>query len=429
MDTNRFKEEIQQGEDMFQNGEIREALNMFESVLENDPDNIAALNDKGVALNKLGRFQEAIQTFSEVVSKDNRNANAVFNLISNYFAVGNWKGAEDIFVQYAHCLSPHNAEMIKKDLEKIRSYKNNIPASPDKLIIEAFDYTQFQSRVNDVLHRTIFFIVGPPKSGSTWLQHLLDGHPEICCMGESHLSDKLAPFLEEALNRYNKEIVQANLNINRRHGYPQFAKENLEYLVVTSIGLLLGNLVNLSMVKCIGEKTPDHIRAMPLLARLFPSAKFIHIIRDGRDVTVSGWFHNLRVNPSSFKRRFTDFRSYVELCARDWVSEIQQARSFGKTYPDRYIELHYEKLHTDPDPIIRQMLNFLDVDSSTQMVERCREAGSFKKLSQGRERGQEDESSFFRKGTVGDWKNHFDQSSLDAFMQYGGALLRELGYK
>ncbi len=50
MGTNRFKEETQQGEDLFQNGEIREALNMFESVLEKNPDNIAALNNKGVAL-------------------------------------------------------------------------------------------------------------------------------------------------------------------------------------------------------------------------------------------------------------------------------------------------------------------------------------------------------------------------------------------
>ena len=120
MDTSRFKEEIQQGEDLFQNGEIRKALNMFEAVLEKDPDNIAALNDKGVALNELGRFQEAIQTFSEVVSKDNRNANAVFNLISNYFAAGNRKGVEDIFVQYAHCLSPHDARMIRNDLENVR---------------------------------------------------------------------------------------------------------------------------------------------------------------------------------------------------------------------------------------------------------------------------------------------------------------------
>ena len=76
-----------------------------------------------------------------------------------------------------------------------------------------------------------------------------------------------------------------------------------------------------------------------------------------------------------------------------------------------------------------EMLEFLGVESSSAMVEQCCHAGSFEKLSCGRIRGHEDRNAFFRKGIIGDWKNHFDQACLDSFMQYGGDLMRELGYE
>ena len=75
------------------------------------------------------------------------------------------------------------------------------------------------------------------------------------------------------------------------------------------------------------------------------------------------------------------------------------------------------------------MLEFLGVGTDEECVTRCLEGGSFEKLARGRRCGEEDRASFFRKGVVGDWKNHLDESALACFMQHGGTLLRELGYE
>jgi hypothetical protein len=57
------------------------------------------------------------------------------------------------------------------------------------------------------------------------------------------------------------------------------------------------------------------------------------------------------------------------------------------------------------------------------------EAASFERLSKGRERGQEDPSSFFRKGVAGDWRSVFTEKDRRVFKEEAGQLLVRLGYE
>jgi hypothetical protein len=291
-----------------------------------------------------------------------------------------------------------------------------------------FDYQSIQGRINAFLEKEIFFIVGCPKSGTTWLQHILNGHPEIWCGGEAHLSNRLAPVLTQATNYYNEWIAHKNKTLNKTDKYPQFTAETLDYLVVTSIAVLLQGWVDKPGVRCIGEKTPDHIHSLEWFARLFPRAKFIHIMRDGRDAVVSAWFHFPSLNPD-FHKQFPTLKTYVEGFAVNWVQSVQSGRHFGRMHPARYAEIKYEDLHRHPDDNIRRLLGFLGVSDDPAMVGACRAAGEFKKLSRGREPGQEQRGSHFRKGTVGDWASHLDADCLRIFYQKAGSLLSELGYE
>ena len=142
--SDKLRAEIEQGEHLFQNGKLDKALKVFEAVLEKEPNNVAALNDKGVTLNSLGRYREAIQTFLGVLQKDKINSNAVFNLISNYFAVDEWGEAENILSKHGHCLEPSDVGKIKIDLEKFKSGlgKNIIDSTDIVKGVTEFDYGQ-----------------------------------------------------------------------------------------------------------------------------------------------------------------------------------------------------------------------------------------------------------------------------------------------
>lgn len=272
-----------------------------------------------------------------------------------------------------------------------------------------------------VLDKQIFFVVGCQKSGTTWVQHLLDGHPEICCKGEAYFGPVLLPALQQALDFYSGRQKLEELG--------RFDSEALVQVFTAAVALQFHRWADSQPVRCIGEKTPEHAMCLGPLNAAFPDAKIIHVIRDGRDVTVSGWFHNLRQKKETFQQRFPTMAAYAEyLLQNHWIPYIQQARLFGRTFPDRYLELRYEDLSADCSAGVARMLDFLGVDTSDASVRACCEAGSFRRLAGGRENGVEDKSSFFRKGVVGDWREHFDEKVLQVFARIGGPLMQELGY-
>jgi hypothetical protein len=93
-----------------------------------------------------------------------------------------------------------------------------------------------------------------------------------------------------------------------------------------------------------------------------------------------------------------------------------------------YTEVRYEGLLHRPGVEIGRLLEFLGVDPAEETARRCVEAASFEKLSRGRKRGEEDPSSFFRKGVAGDWKNTFTRRDREIFDVEAGELLTRLGY-
>lgn len=276
-------------------------------------------------------------------------------------------------------------------------------------------------RIEQLLSKQVFFIVGCQKSGTTWVQRLLDGHRDIRCHGEGYFGPVLMPLLQQAIQAYNQRQKAGEEGL--------FTDSDLRELLRTAVGLSFVRWVGDSDVQAIGEKTPEHALCMNPLADCFPNAKFIHITRDGRDVCVSGWFHNLRKAGPDFAKRFPDLNAYIQYTVKQhWIPYLQHAQRFGQQHPDRYHELRYEDLHEDPAGHTRRLLNFLGVDDSEPSTDACLKAGNFKTLTEGRTRGEEDKSSFFRKGVVGDWQNHFNESNLATYNEAAGDLPGQLGY-
>jgi hypothetical protein len=116
--------------------------------------------------------------------------------------------------------------------------------------------------------------------------------------------------------------------------------------------------------------------------------------------------------------------------AQNWALRVGQAIEDGPAlFGDGYTEVRYEDLLERPNEEVERLLGFLGVDTDERLVEHCVGSASFEKLSRGRERGQEDPSSFYRKGVAGDWKNHFSEEDRRVFKEEAGELLIRLGYE
>ncbi len=164
-------------------------------------------------------------------------------------------------------------------LNKLLEYVDNVPP-PEEL-------TALREGAEAALSKPLFFVCGALKSGTTWLQLMLDAHPEIACRGEGHLVNFLLPGLGAALHKYNSKIRYKNKNIfNEIEGFPRFAAPHHYALLQSAVGLLLAQYDG-ENIRFIGEKSPDNVLYLAMLGRIFPHARFLHVIRDG---AVSGWF-------------------------------------------------------------------------------------------------------------------------------------------
>ena len=200
------------------------------------------------------------------------------------------------------------------------------------------NYNQWLDRVRYISQIPVFFVLGCQKSGTTWVQRLLDAHPNICCNGEGHFADMLLPCFQQALQAYNKRQVQRasdNLSV--------IASDfDLFYTTRVLACSIMANYLNATenplVIRTIGDKTPESAIYLEPLVCMFDTAKMIHVIRDGRDGAVSGWAH---LNRKQFESaiaansKFETFADYAEYFAqKHWSQYINAARSIGKKIPD-----------------------------------------------------------------------------------------------
>lgn len=308
----------------------------------------------------------------------------------------------------------------------------------------------------------VFFVVGQQKSGTTWLMRMLDAHPEILCRGEGRFFG--ADWRQKSVRRIDPRRPPSSLyNAVLDAKYLRFwversvwgrdgdADEHLTNLTRMAIDyFLLGELAR-SGKRLVGDKSPLLVpETLEEISAIYPEARVIHIIRDGRDAAVSALYHTWNFGKKGKNDEVSAKReAYREdpdrmlesgesvfagnslaRMAAEWAARV------GKTVEDgpallgaNYAEVRYEDLLARPEAEARRLLEFLGADADDETARRCVSAASFEKLSKGRERGEEDPSSFFRKGVAGDWRNTFTEQDRRVFEEAAGDLLARLGYE
>ncbi|GAB6066991.1 sulfotransferase [Methylothermus subterraneus] len=212
-----------------------------------------------------------------------------------------------------------------------------------------------------------FFIVGAPRSGTTLLQYMLRSHPNLSLpTGESHffvpLYQKRASFGDLSRKDNLRRVLEAmyaqsaNFLETDLHGLRfdlERLTEGLHRAGCTTIPAILAYLYEQNAQgegkRRWGEKTPYYVLHMPLLLEMFPAAKFIHLIRDGRDVLLSLYGR---------QKDFGVYNSYFG--AKYWEHYVATGQHVGKRLgPERYLEVRYEDLVSAPEATVRHILGFL----------------------------------------------------------------------
>jgi hypothetical protein len=143
----------------------------------------------------------------------------------------------------------------------------------------------------ELSRRQLFFVGGVPRSGTTWVQYLLDAHPDLLSRRRSVSEAPCRAYGTARLMAERRTALKSKNNtiFGQFGGFLLPEPQETEALVGTAILLALERQCAGKACRAVGEKTPENLFFFPQLKRLFPSAKFIGIARDPRDVLSSAW--------------------------------------------------------------------------------------------------------------------------------------------
>lgn len=266
------------------------------------------------------------------------------------------------------------------------------------------------------------FVVGKGRSGTTLVRAMLAAHPEMAIPPETHF---IVPLSEDEAVVPGSRQVDLDALVDRlenHHGFPGMGLDAAELRTELTRRASrnyaeairdLFEIYALSQGKSrYGDKTPGHVLHIPALARLFEEARFIHIIRDGRNVMLSNFE--------------TDFGpAGIAEGALVWRRLVSEGRRTGRALgPERYCEVRYEDLLDDPETSIRRLCTFASLEYHDDML------GYF-------ERGSaivgsaEHHRNLDLPPTKGmrDWRSEMPAHQLAVFERLAGDQLEAFGYE
>lgn len=272
----------------------------------------------------------------------------------------------------------------------------------------------------------LVFATGFDKSGTTWLMDILNLHPDITCRGSGQIFNfyKNIHFLSDhgGYGVFVKNVVEARWF---GMGGKVWFDENLVVSSFRNFVAASFERYNVKASRYVGDKST--VQDVNLIRKIFPKAKIICMVRDGRDVAVSFAYHFKRGGKSDkFNDDGTFQESYLKQVMEAWCAYSAHIRS---NLSDRGLKVvKYEDLLANPRQVISEIYRFMEVPVDEAILDTVTKETSFENLSGGRKPGEEDEKSYFRKGIVGDWKNHFDDKEKQIIKENGGEELIRLGY-
>lgn len=293
-----------------------------------------------------------------------------------------------------------------------------------------------------------FFIFGHARSGTTLLMRLVRLHPEVHCNYQAHFFTR-QPLLKSLVSTPEAEewLTRRSNRWNQGRDLSPLVLRAAADFIMERDAVKEGKLI-------VGDKSPSstiHGQAVRDLHAVYPDAKLVYIVRDGRDVLISERFRNL-VEESKFlnaedKRIVDDLRRdqtpftngarsiftepVVRRVGKGWVANLQETEEEGKRlFGDHYYSLRYEDLLERPYEELTRLWKLLGVSEIDESLEeKVKAEMQSNPDEEWQAKRNEEIASFLPKGHAGNWERLFTARDKSLFKRVAGEMLIKWKYE
>lgn len=280
----------------------------------------------------------------------------------------------------------------------------------------------------------LLFIVGFPRSGTTWMMWLLGQHPSVVVCFHSGFFHALKPLREwwedsgglaKSVYTFSHNEEHDNISKTGESKVKLSSLLSLEEFHTRSrslAGHVFDKMANCGTgVELVVEKTPENLEFSDWILKIFPEAHILHVIRDPRSVFPS--FRNAAYSWAPVQNMPAAPNAIA--VAKGWRSYIERGRRL-KEITDRYREVHYEALSKDGSAELEKIYSWLDLPAEPSFCAQVMAASTIEKLR--KQKGLAPQG-FFRKGSAEGWRDELSASDMRVIEYIAGDLMEGMGYE
>jgi LPS sulfotransferase NodH len=316
--------------------------------------------------------------------------------------------------------------------------RNPIPAiTPEEL-----------AEIKQFFPREKFFILGHARSGTTLLMRLARLHPEVHCNYQAHFFTR-KPMLKSLV-----DSPEAEEWLTRKSNRWNQGRDLSPLVLRAAADFIMERDAAREGKSIVGDKSPSstiHAQVVRDAHALYPDAKIIYIVRDGRDVLISERFRNfveeskfltaedrriildLKTDSAPFSdgRRSIFTETSIRNIAKRWADDLHEIDTEGvKLYGEKYISLRYEDLLSKPFAEMSRLWNFLGVKKvGKTLAKQLLAEMSSNPDEEWQAKRNEGIASFLPKGQAGNWQRLFTARDKALFKEVAGDVLVKWGYE
>lgn len=314
-------------------GDAKQAYKLLKPVLETATERADVAIILGAIGKTLGREDEAIEAMETVLVTN--SALQTPDRCRLHFSLGKAYDAKGDYTRsFAHYESGNRLKGLNFD---IRSFRHKVDSLTQ---VYSKDFMEHMPRTSAHSERPVF-IVGMPRSGTSLVEQILASHPKVFGAGE----------LPDITNLVTSLHTRFGMHIHYPHCLPQVTRKQLNGIAHDYLERLTKLCPDATRIT---DKMPGNFMHLGLIELLFPDARIIHCIRNPLDTCLSCYFQDFSLN-HPYIYNLTDLGKVYQ--------EYQRTmRHWKQVLNIRVLDVHYEELATNQEPISHQLLEFCDLE-------------------------------------------------------------------